>query len=313
MSVEPIHPEDYPDVPVYNTKAASLRTGVPADTIRAWERRYGVPKPQRTPGAQRLYSERDIASIRWLKHQTATGVTIKQAVQMLKAVGEQPPIGAGIHDHTGVEDAAWQLFRALTGLDAPQAERVLSRSFAEYGVETTCLGVIQPALYRIGEEWETGSVPVSVEHFSSYFIRNRLTGLINLYGQGGTLGPVITACAPTEQHEIGALILAIFLMRRGVRVVHLGADVPLSELVNIAERWRPRLICLSASTPERAELLVRCMQDLERRNGSLPQICYGGFAFKTHPELRDRVRGVGLDSDALEAADTIVGLLSQVQ
>src|ERR1043165_4322480 len=69
--------------PVFNTKAVARETGVPADTFRAWERRYGVPRPQRTAGGHRLYSERDIAIIRWLRDRTDDGVNISHAVMLL--------------------------------------------------------------------------------------------------------------------------------------------------------------------------------------------------------------------------------------
>src|SRR6476661_3974138 len=70
--------------PIYNTRAVVRRTGVPADTFRAWERRYGVPSPQRTAGGHRLYSDRDIAIIRWLRDRTAEGINISHAVQLLQ-------------------------------------------------------------------------------------------------------------------------------------------------------------------------------------------------------------------------------------
>src|ERR671929_2299579 len=69
--------------PIFNTKAVARETGVPADTFRAWERRYGVPRPQRTPGGHRLYSERDIAIIRWLRDRTDEGMNISHAVMLL--------------------------------------------------------------------------------------------------------------------------------------------------------------------------------------------------------------------------------------
>src|SRR3954471_24902424 len=69
--------------PVFNTKAVAYETGVPADTFRAWERRYGMPRPQRTAGGHRLYSERDIAIIRWLRDRTDAGVNISYAVLLL--------------------------------------------------------------------------------------------------------------------------------------------------------------------------------------------------------------------------------------
>src|SRR3954467_442774 len=69
--------------PVFNTKAVARETGVPADTFRAWERRYGIPRPQRTPGGHPLYSDRYIAIIRWLRDRTNEGVNISHAVLLL--------------------------------------------------------------------------------------------------------------------------------------------------------------------------------------------------------------------------------------
>ncbi len=69
---------------VYNTRAVVQRTGVPADTIRAWERRYGVPAPQRSAGNQRLYTEQHIATVAWLRDRTREGLTISQAVSLLR-------------------------------------------------------------------------------------------------------------------------------------------------------------------------------------------------------------------------------------
>src|ERR671920_885159 len=100
--------------PVFNTKAVARETGVPADTFRAWERRYGVPRPQRTAGGHRLYSERDIATIRWLRDRTAEGLTISQAVRLLESDDAREEVTP--------QPAAWpmleeQLVEALLALD----------------------------------------------------------------------------------------------------------------------------------------------------------------------------------------------------
>src|SRR6266496_5321990 len=80
--------------PVFNTKAVARETGVPADTFRAWERRYGMPRPQRTAGGHRLYSERDIAIIRWLRDRTEEGMNISHAVLLLSNTLDTPPAPA---------------------------------------------------------------------------------------------------------------------------------------------------------------------------------------------------------------------------
>src|SRR5512135_2675304 len=77
----------------YNLKAVLQETGIGADTLRAWERRYGLPKPQRTPGGHRLYSQRDIHLIKWLVARQADGLSISRAVKRwneLVEAGEDP-------------------------------------------------------------------------------------------------------------------------------------------------------------------------------------------------------------------------------
>jgi DNA-binding transcriptional MerR regulator len=72
----------YSDTPLYNTKAVVQQTGVQAATLRAWERRYELLAPQRAGNAYRLYSERDVATIRWLKSRVDGGMAISQAVAL---------------------------------------------------------------------------------------------------------------------------------------------------------------------------------------------------------------------------------------
>src|SRR5579871_4435805 len=82
------NPSAHSDVPLYNIQAVAAATGVPTITLRSWERRYGVPAPHRDARGYRLYSERDIAVIRWLRERVARGVGISQAVNMLRALEE---------------------------------------------------------------------------------------------------------------------------------------------------------------------------------------------------------------------------------
>lgn len=306
-SLQPL--SDYADRPAYNTKAVAVRTGVPADTFRAWERRYGVPKPYRTGESHRLYSDRDVAAISWLKKQTDTGLTISQAIALLHAKPEAAP--ASSLRPASVEEAARHLFNLLVGLDSPQADRLLTNSLNRFGVESTCLLVIEPVMYRIGQEWANGTVPVSVEHFATYFVRTRLMGLINATTHAGSLGPVITACAPGEAHEVGLLMLNLFLLRRGVRVIHLGADLPIDDLVAMAQRTSPRIICLSASTHDNAVALLKSVRSLRDSGGITPRIACGGYAFRAYDELKEEVEPLWLGADAEQAADAIRSLLSK--
>ncbi len=93
VMAHPLRLGSFSDRPVLNTRAVARETGVPADTFRAWERRYGVPRPQRTAGLHRLYSDRDVAIIRWLRDRTTEGVNISQAVQLLlNTIASEPEV-----------------------------------------------------------------------------------------------------------------------------------------------------------------------------------------------------------------------------
>jgi methanogenic corrinoid protein MtbC1 len=296
--------------PVFNTKAVARETGVPADTFRAWERRYGVPRPQRTGGGHRLYSERDIAIIRWLRDRTDEGVNISHAVLLLTDTLEAPM--AAPADNTAaraIEQMKNELLQALTNFDAAQADRVLSEAFSIYPFEHVLLDLAQPAMVEIGDRWHRGEINVAVEHFATQFVRRKLASLLAIFEGIGQRATIVIACAPGELNDLGALLSALFLVRRGWHVIYLGPQVPLTDLIETVGALRPDLVCLSASRLEAAiELISVARQLLE----AFPQLHfgYGGRVFNLNPELRHSVPGTFLGHDARELVDTVGALLS---
>jgi DNA-binding transcriptional MerR regulator len=212
-------PSEDADAPLYNTAAVVQRTGVPATTFRAWERRYAYPKPRRNEGGRRLYSEHDIQAIRWLSDQTTHGVAISRAVEMLRGghggpdtIAEQVPSRSG----RSFEAIRADLGQALLALDADRGELILSEAFALFSVEDVCLHVLQPLLVEVGDRWHAGELSVAEEHYVSSFVRGKLFSLLQAYQTPDSRGPLVfTGCAPDEWHEVGILIVSIFLARRG--------------------------------------------------------------------------------------------------
>ena len=295
--------------PVFNTKAVARETGVPADTFRAWERRYGIPRPQRTEGGHRLYSDRDIAIIRWLRDRTAEGLNISQAVQLLQSAGES---GAGTVEveARAIERLCEALVLALTTFDAVGAERSLGEAFALYPFEDVLIGLVQPAMVQIGERWHRGEINVATEHFATQFVRRKLAGLLNIFDASAQRATIIVGCAPGELHDLGTLMIALFLVRRGWHVVYLGAQVPLADLIAAVRRLKPALVCLSAATVETAAPLIENGRTLLNAAPDM-RFGYGGRAFNLHPELRVAMPGMFLGQDAREVANTIADVLRQ--
>jgi len=286
---------------VYNTRAVVQKTGVPADTFRAWERRYGLPTPCRTPGNQRLYSERDIATIGWLRDQTMGGLTISQAVALFRSEEgiestSEPDLDspfltmfrsmlakptsyqfrAGNQEETdlaGVDSDSQQIkpplyelvANALMSFDDAAAEQAIEEAIAILPVDQICSQVFEPALAEVGSRWQRQEIGVGVEHFASAFVLRKIGTLFNLSQPHIGKGPVVAACVEGERHEIGLLLTALSLSKGGYRVVYLGPNLPVDDLCNAVASLNPPVVLLSASTEETALRLMTSIQALRAR------------------------------------------------
>ncbi|NJN15135.1 MAG: MerR family transcriptional regulator [Oscillochloris sp.] len=302
----------FSEKPRYNTKAVAQETGVPADTFRAWERRYGVPRPQRTEGGHRLYSERDIATIRWLRDRTAEGLTISQAIALMSDGSESNL--SWLSTAVDTEPHTWErlnsrLYAALTDFDSTRAEQILGEAFALYPLEEVFLKLVQPVMTDIGEQWHNGKITVTAEHFATQFVRRKLSGLFNTYNITDGRGLVLVGCAPSEQHDLGALMLAVFLVRHGWQVIYLGPEVPQRDLIETVRQLQPDIVCMSASTTETATQLLEVGRAIHSLPPPTPQFGYGGRAFNLNAVLTNKMPGQFLGKDAQEALDAIASLI----
>ncbi|RDI95126.1 MerR family transcriptional regulator [Meiothermus sp. QL-1] len=283
---------------VYSIAEVEERTGLSAALLRQWERRYGFPKPERSPGGHRLYSETDLEALRQIKEWIAEGITPAQAVrrylESLVQEGPRPP-----------ERLSLELEEALLRADTEGAERVLSEAYRLHPLEVVILEVISPCLKRIGDGWHAGRVSTAQEHFASTYLRGALQGLFNL--MGGSLGPVVVVSTlPGEPHELGGLIAALLLRRAGYTVHYLGPNTPLSDLRSFAERTGARAIVLSAAQSVYLESLPpKALQ------GLAPLVVVGGPAAAQHPHLVERLGARYLGNNPRELAERLAATLRE--
>lgn len=299
--------------PIFNTKAVAIETAVPPDTFRAWERRYGVPRPQRTQGGHRLYSERDIAVIRWLRDRTAEGMNISHAVLLLSNVLEEeesvPSHAPTMTTTRSLDQMVAELTKSLISYDAVTAERIMSEAFSIHQFEHVLLELIQPTMVDIGELWHNGSINIASEHFATEFIRRKLSSLINIFESVATNATIIVACAPTELHDLGILYASLFLSRRGYRVVYLGARVPKSDLLEAINKIKPAMVLISATTIDAAMSLLDVAQAVTKQYPNT-KFGYGGRIFNVNPELRVTMPGHFFGHDARELVEQVSNVLA---
>jgi DNA-binding transcriptional MerR regulator len=223
-----------PDPALLRIGELSRRVGVSSHVLRAWERRYGVPRPVRTAGGYRLYSEADEERIRLMRSHIARGLSAAEAARAAFQGALSPAA----------------LAQALEGFDEPAAEAALDRLLTDFTIETVLRDTILPYLCGLGDRWKRGEVTVAQEHFASNVLRNRLATLSQGWGRGR--GPqALLACAPDELHDIPLLAFGIALRRNGWRVSYLGACTPVDDVIETAVATLPRLVVLSAVDPAR--------------------------------------------------------------
>lgn len=325
--------DEYSDEPIFNVKAVATQSGVQASTLRAWERRYGVPQPPRSDSGYRLYSARDAAIVRWLKHQIEGGMSISQAVNLLhsiqagrqshKATPAKPSAAASYSDPDNAYLPAPTItkpiemfdryvsvaFNCALHFDEAGFDHVLGDAFALYSVEAVCARVIQPLQTMIGEGWHKGTVTISVEHFATNLLRRKLIGLFATCPPPTDLRKIVAGCAPEEFHEMGILMLSLYLRRRGKDVVLLGQASAADRLAEMLVQTQPRLVLMSASVLHTAANLLDIVDVLDDKRLSSVIFAYGGRVFNQLPELSKSLPGVHVADDMLQALDQINALL----
>jgi MerR family transcriptional regulator, light-induced transcriptional regulator len=297
------------DAPKYAIKTVCAQTGILPVTLRAWERRYKLLQPRRTSGNYRLYSDRDIALLRWIKSRVEGGMTISRVVDEFHAMRRAgqwpeaapvPPSAPLVESATPPDVYARRLYAALVGMNEAQAAEVMREAHALFDLSMICLSIIQPCLYEIGEAWYRGKVRIATEHFASQYLRGRLLTLFQAYPMRHSAPRVVVGCAPNEFHDIGSLMVALLLRREGYRVEFVGADVHLEDLSEYARAERPALICLSANS----EAAARGLRQMDARLAGMrprPKFAFGGRIFNLKPQLRTIVPGLFLGEDAGQA------------
>ena len=258
-----------------NIAAVAQRTGIGADTLRKWERRYGVLRPSRTAGGQRRYDERDLARVEWLRDRLSEGFRIGEAAALLETDQADAESSS-----TGLRDA---IVAAVARTDTRRLAALVEQSFTLYDVETAVEEIVAPALRLIGDRWQDGAERIAEEHMLSEVVLARLRTLLGDQ-RSAVRGTAVLACAPGERHELGLLALAVLLQADGWLAVYLGADTPVDAAVTTAIRTNADLLCLSVSdAAARAEL------EAELATAELPEklvVVTGGAVGDREPPLR---------------------------
>lgn len=289
--------------PRYPIRAVERLTGVPAPTLRSWERRYGFPVPARTASGHRLYTEADVQVIRWLQGESERGAAVSQAIEQARhgraTAAVMGRAESRLPERAEMSDA---LVQAAFVYDERALDAAITEAFIHYPADSVLLDVLTPALVRIGEAWASGEATVAVEHFIVHVVRQRLMAMLAAHPGIEGQPAVLLACLPGEQHELGLMMLALFLCWAGARPFYFGANMPVDELARLGELARFDAICLSGSPAADWSALPALTEALAAQSHRPAIFLGGGGAAAQEPPEGVRILG----SDLRSAAAAIV-------
>jgi len=234
---------------MYTIRQAAARSGVSVALLRAWERRYGVVSPSRTPGGYRLYDDTAIARIRamrvlvdsgWAPRQAAEAVLSGATVAAADGLDSEPASSMGteaLPARAGLAPASADFepfVAAAMDYDVVRLETALDELVGRGSYEAIIDERLLPAVAALGTAWADGRLDVAAEHMASAAVQRRLAALFDLAGRTGMGHPVLVGLPPGCRHEIGTLAFAVALRRCGVDVLYLGPDTPVASWVHVA-------------------------------------------------------------------------------
>jgi DNA-binding transcriptional MerR regulator len=277
----------------------SRRVGVSPELLRAWENRYGLLRPTRSPGGFRLYSTADEGRIARMRAYQNQGLSAAEAARLALQDGPEE-----YDAPRGVVLDGRPLAVALDQFNEQGAHEAFDRALGALTVEALLRDLVIPYLRELGERWEAGTASVAQEHFASNFLRGRLLGLARGWGQGA--GPLaILACAPGELHDLPLIAFGLALRGQGWRIAYLGPDTPLGTLADTARTLEPELVVVSATTPQR---LTRVREELGALARAAPLALAGAGAKAAAAEA---VGATHLPDDPVTEADRVARSLGR--
>lgn len=215
----------------------------------------------------------------------------------------------GGHDALGADTDPVTPFRAPAeaGTEHPSAE-ALSNTLvtgdqggareivdaAQLDYLPLAVGLIQPALYRVGERWQAREISVAQEHLATALAQRLLAQAFTRVPWTPAEGPgALFACVPSNHHAVGLRMVADAFELEGWSVEFLGADTPADDLLERIDQTRPELVGLSVSMVRQLPRLKDLVDRIRARFADEgPRIVAGGLGLVRVPGVADRL---GLD------------------
>lgn len=248
--------------PLLSIGALSRATGIPPETLRTWEQRYGFPMPERKPSGHRVYPMSSVPRLRRIAEALARGHRAREAVSAseheLSSLLTVGPTEAPLRQSSRDTDEAdvSELLHCVERFDADKLTRSLLRDWKRLTPLEFVTSRIAPLIQRVGEEWAAARLEIRHERFLSERVSDLLRS-VRLPLEEKATGPlVVCASLPGEEHGLGLQMVALLLTVAGPHIRFLGTEVPPTQVASVARDLAARAVAISVSIANRGEPMV---------------------------------------------------------
>ncbi|PSM32477.1 MerR family transcriptional regulator [Haliangium sp. UPWRP_2] len=275
----------------YRIRTVSQMTGLSPALIRAWEARYRLVVPERTPAGYRLYSDEDVALLQGAQRLVQRGIAPMEVAQLPRAQLKEAS-GAAVHEPPvtssvigSYSEHVERIVAAFARFNQAEAEGLLSRPLSMLPPLEACRQILVPLMRELGDRWHRGEISVAVEHFGTSLIRAKLVMLLETMRHRGGHKTVLCACPPGDLHEGGLLMFALEAAEQGWQPIYLGPDLPLAALTSATAQVQPSLAALSLVMRREPSELQRLLCSLHDAVAERCPVLLGGSGLAGHEEL----------------------------
>jgi len=277
----------------YRVGMVSKMTGLSTHTLRMWEKRYAAVLPKRTEAGGRLYNDADVERLRLLHKLVQSGHSIGGIANLpdgdLRGMAAAAP-------RTSIQTASQHLpelrnrvMAAIERLRIQEAEQMLTSAALSTEPSEFLKSVVAPILVEVGERWQRGELRIAHEHACSTLMRGLLFSLMRLYPANDAQRRVVVGTPAKEDHELGAMMVAMLAAMHGWSVLYLGPNLPAEEIAYVVNDIDADLLMLSVTNlrPKEAQ---REIAAIESEIAERVRILVGGSAAKVPPGSRAEIQ-----------------------
>lgn len=228
------------EVKKYSISDIESLIGIKAHTIRAWETRYNLVPPKRTPTNIRYYDESDLKMLLNIVALNENGYKISRIAKLSKQ--QIQDLVVQLNADWGNENVQlMNLSNATLRYDEKEFSKILSGCIKEMGLINVMDRVLFPFMKRVGMLWQTGTIDPSQEHFAANLIRDRIIVEIDKLQKPVKEKPLrfLLFLPEAEMHETGLLFTRYLLKKCGHETLYLGAEIPYTDIRKVIESYQP--------------------------------------------------------------------------